>query len=128
MAATISISKRIKSGTSVVDDTVYAYETLANPTLTDDEKQLFQLNGEMAIDFGGTIKNASNVVVAILPTNIRKVPSQLAFSQLFPASMYTDAQAVRDAYAEEIKKRLQAGLVELRTRSTSNNNAITWTY
>jgi hypothetical protein len=126
--ANIVTTKRIKNGTTLVSDTIYAYEQQSGLAITGDDVNVFTQNGEFVMDFGGEIKNASNVTLAILPKNNRKVPSQLAFSQQFPSSQYTNAQAVRDAYKVQIEQRLLAGVQSLRDKNTANNttNSITF--
>lgn len=126
--ATITTTKRIKNGTVLVDDVVYVYEQQSGLTITGDDLNLIQVNGEFVVDFGGKIVDGTGTTVAILPTNNRKIPSQLAYSQQFPSTQYTNAQAVRDAYATQIKERLQAGLDELRAKHATNDATTSVTF
>jgi hypothetical protein len=127
MAIEFSSKNKTLVGTATVADDIHTVE-IAITDYSEADLNLMSTYGEPVVDFGGEIKSATNVVLATLPTNLRKIRSQVPYIQEFPSRQYAAVATVTAAYETVMVNRIKAALDDLRTTTDEDLGGNTVTY
>jgi hypothetical protein len=99
--------------TKTLTNNVYAVELSITEIETTDT-DLFADFGEPSIDIGGEIRSGSDIV-ATLPSQFRKVQSQMPVTMRFADSQYSNnAKAVAEAWLITVEGRINTAMTALR--------------
>lgn len=133
--ANLSLTNKIQNGTAVIVDDIHTV-TIALTDFAQTDLDLMSTYGEALIDVGGEIYDSTTVydsvgktitkgaLVATLPNNIRKIRSQLPFTQQFPSTAYTTVADVTAGYRATIKARIEKAIADLRDTTDEDLTAV----
>lgn len=126
MAVTFNEKKKTMDTTATVADDIYTVDINVKD-FDEADIALMGLYGEPVVEFGGEIKNGT-IVIATLPSNLRKIRSQVPYTQEFPAKYYANPTTVVDTYGTVMTARIKAALDDLRNTTGDDLGTSNTTY
>lgn len=92
--------------------------TFSVKEITLEETELFTDFGDIEINVGGEIKDATPTTLVTLGNSYKKFPSEFPFSRSFnQASHGVDTEAIATAYVKDITDKIEAAVVILKAKT-----------